>query len=202
MTDFELLIPVDWKDADGMKTAPAPTVSRSSSFSRLSLARFSQRLCRRGWTVGDGPDKENAGVVGRAPPLRTAVGKRVKFDKRVYHGPIRNRRDETMVAVCRGILKSSTAATVAAGYSNTRCDDAVPNRMRMYDIPVTSFYIGADEHLQLMPLQTAKRRNSATVTPETPEGREAKKTRRFGTELGSYYGRIYYLCFAVRCIIV
>lgn len=194
MTDFELLIPVDCGDSDENKPVQTPVVSRSSSFSRLSLARFSQRLRRRGSAIGDEPDKENVAVVGgRTQSLRTVVRKCVKFDKRVYHGPIRDRRDQTLVTTHRGILKTSPvengrpqSTQTTIGYSNTGYDDAVPNRMRMYDIPVTSFYIGANEHLQLMTLTTTKRCSSSAMVASEVGGQKAKKIRRFGTELGSY----------------
>jgi len=146
MADSERLIP------------PAP-------FSRVSLARFSHRLRRRGCAVGaDGRDKENVAV---APTVR----KRVKFDKRVYHGPVAVRGRPTAAAV-RGILKRGRPADGRGG-----ADDAVPNRMRMYDAPVTSFYIGAGEHLLLTAVKRPR-------TPRPPDG--ANKIRRFGTEIGSY----------------
>lgn len=180
MADFERLIPVDGEDGDGRP------VSRTSSFSRMSLARFSQRLRRRGGAVAadDEHDKENAHV----------VGKRVKFDKRVYHGPVAPPSDRSggaPYAAVRGILKTSTGraerrgtAPGTVGYSNRGYDDTVPNRMRMYDVPVTSFYIGASDHLQLPP--AVKRSSSAAAAAPRPE--PCKKTRRFGTEIGSYTG--------------
>lgn len=178
MADFERLIPSDVVDI------PRP-VARSSSFTRMSLARFSQRLCRRGWTVGmddgtDGQDKENA---VRLPPTNPLVVKRVKFDKRVYHGPVWDRSGTVAI---RGILKTSSAAAAgrtAVGQTNAGYDDGIPNRMRMYEVPVTSFYIGAAEHLQLEPAASGpgKRCSSAAVAG----GHEFKKTRRFGTDIGS-----------------
>lgn len=182
MADFERLIPLDCAGEPDDQTGPVRAVARSSSFTRMSLARFSQRLCRRGWTVGaddgvGGQDKENwlpPQQQQQQPPI---VVKRVKFDKRVYHGPVWHRRAGTTAV--RGILKTSpVTAERPVGYSNAGYDDAVPNRMRMYDVPVTSFYIGAAEHLQLMP--PGKRCSAAAVG-----GHEAKKTRRFGTDIGS-----------------
>lgn len=194
MTDFERLIPPA-RHRDPDDTEPAVPVTRSSSFSRSSLARFSlQRFRRRGWTVGvddggdecGGPDKENVIRQLQPPPAVAVVGKRVKFDKRVYHGPVRG-RPRTAV---RGILKTARPVVTGAateggnggnGYTNAGCDDAVPNRMRMYDVPVTSFYIGAGEHLQLPPLP-AKRGCSSVAGAACL----SKKTRRFGTDIGSY----------------
>lgn len=178
MADFERLIPaVDGDDGPPRRPGQPAAASRSSSFSRLSLSRFSQRLRRRGWTVAadDGDqDKENRGRPRPPPPV---AAKRVKFDKRVYLGPVRDRPCRT--AAVRGILKTPAAeGSSSAGYAC--CDDAVPNRMRMYDVPVTSFYIGAGEHLQLMPPRTAKRCSPGAA-------RQTKKTcRRFGTEIGSW----------------
>lgn len=150
MADFERLI-------------PAP-VTVSSSFTRQSLARFSQRLRHRGWTVA-AAGKENV------PPPPPAVDKRVKFDKRVYHGPVRCRPAGDV----RGILKTS---------SGTRPGQQPANRMRAYDEPVTSFYIGAGEHLRMPSSPTAVKRSGAAET--------AKKTakRRFGAETGSFDGNV------------
>lgn len=188
MAEFEFLIPID-RDAE--PAAKSGGVRRSSSsFSRASLARFSQRLRRRGRTVGvddGGQDKENdVRGIALPPPVPVAV-KRVKFDKRVYHGPVRCHSSKTPLAV-RGILKTSTAsrrAPAAAGvcYSDAcRDSSSVPNRMHMYNVPVTSFYIGAGEHLEL-PAATAVKR---CLTAADAGERESKKTRRFGTEIGSY----------------
>lgn len=173
MADIERLIP------------PPVSVSSSSSssFTRVSLARFSQRLRHRGWTVAV-TDKENV------PPPPPVVDKRVKFDKRVYHGPVRCRP----VRDVRGILKTSSGARAAAIGGNARSDAAVPNRMRAYDEPVTSFYIGTGEHLQMPPPTAVKRSSTmatataaaAVTTTATGAARTAKKTkRRFGTEIGS-----------------
>lgn len=190
MAEFEFLIPVD-RDDDG--PARSGSVRRSSSFSRASLARFSQRLRRRGWTVGaddgcgGGQDKEND-VRGIPLPPPAAV-KRVRFDKRVHHGPVRSHGGTAGAPFsARGILKTSaasrrTAADGGVGFANAGCDpSSVPNRMRMYDVPVTSFYIGAGEHLQLPASAPVKRCATAADAGE----RESKKTRRFGTEIGSY----------------
>lgn len=184
MADFERLIPRTRDDAANGKTRSA--ACRSSSFTRISLARLSQRLRRRGWTVGaddGGQDKENVRDGGRATPPR--AGKHVRFDKRVYHGPVRDRAGSADGV--RGILKKRTATAAAAREPNGAPvrEDAVPNRMRMYDVPVTSFYIGAGEHLLLMPppppTLSAKRCVSSTAASGE---REAKKTRRFGTDIG------------------
>ncbi|KAF0759539.1 ankyrin repeat and fibronectin type-III domain-containing protein 1 isoform X2 [Aphis craccivora] len=184
MADIERLIPAADRCCE---TGAGPRVSRVSSFSRASLARFSQRLRRRGWTVGADQDKENADAVYRPalPPRPAPVVKRVKFDERVYHGPVGGHR-------CggRGILKDAPAGPVAArcrssavGYSNVSyTDDAVPNRMRMYDVPVTSFYIAADDD-RLQPTAFAAKRSSSSIVGAL---RDAKKTRRFGTDIGSY----------------
>lgn len=184
MADFERLIPRARDDEDCVDRSRAANVrsaavSRSSSFTRMSLARLSQRLRRRGWTVaaddggGGGQDKENA----RAPPPPPVAGKHVKFDKRVYHGPVRDRcRSADGV---RGILKNRTAVPGRG--------DAVPNRMRMYDVPVTSFYIGADEHLLLKPTASAKRCGPPSVA--AGDESEPKKTRRFGTDIGNTSSR-------------
>lgn len=173
----------------------AARVSRVSSFSRASLARFSQRLRRRGWTVSADQDKENVTAVYRPalpPPL--PVVKRVKFDERVYHGPVCGYGcGATMFGRRGGILKDAPAGPVAArcpssaiGYSNVSYadgDEAVPNRMRMYDVPVSSFYIGAgDDCLPLPPLAFSAKRSSSAVVGVL---RDAKKTRRFGTDIGS-----------------
>lgn len=190
MAEFEFLIPVDPDDDDDddQPAGSGTAVRRSSSFSRASLARFSQRFRRRGWTVGaddgGGQDKEND--VRRIPPAVAAV-KRVKFDKRVYHGPVRTRGGIPAPFSARGILKTSTApnrtAAGGGGYTNAgRDSSSVPNRMRMYDVPVTSFYIGVGEHLELPALAAVKRCATAADAGE----RESKKTRRFGTEIGSY----------------
>lgn len=166
--EFERLIPVDDDDDDRDDRVPArttPSVSRaSSSFSRASLARFSRRLRRRGWTVAADDDKEN--------DFGAAADKRVKFDKRVYHGPVydRSRAGEPGRGTVRGILKTSSRDRARRL--------AVPDRMRMYDVPVTSFYIGAGEHLTL----PVKRQCPLTLAAT----REPKKTRRFGTDIGSY----------------
>jgi len=199
MADFERLIP-----ADRRETGTGP-VSRVPSFTRASLARFSQRLRRRGWTVGADQDKENvvAAVYRPAlPPRAVPVVKRVKFDDRIYHGPVCGHGcgGATTFGGGRrgGILKDAPAGPVAArclssavGYSNvsyTDGDDAVPNRMRMYDVPVTSFYIGAgDDRLPVSQPSSAfaaKRSSSGVVSAL----RDAKKTRRFGTDIGSYNG--------------
>ncbi|XP_025415645.1 ankyrin repeat and fibronectin type-III domain-containing protein 1 isoform X2 [Sipha flava] len=188
MADFERLIPAD--SEDGVR----PAVSRSSSFSRMSLARFSQRLRRRGGTVGaDEQDKENAHVTGHSRDQHV-VGKRVKFDKRVYHGPVAplfDRSGGVPYAAVRGILKTSSGraercgtAAGTAGYSNRGYDDTVPNRMRMYDVPVTSFYIGANDHLHLPP--AVKRSSSVAASAvAAPWPESCKRTRRFGTEIGT-----------------
>lgn len=201
MADFERLIP-----ADRLETGTV-SVSRVSSFSRASLARFSQRLRRRGWTVGADQDKENVTAVYRpALPPPVPIVKRVKFDERVYHGPVCGHECGATVFGRRGgILKDAPAGPVAPrclssaiGYANVSYsdgDDVVPNRMRMYDVPVTSFYIGAgdDRLLGSQPTSTftAKRSSSAVVGPL----RDAKKTRRFGTDIGSYNG-------GVKCITI
>jgi len=195
MADFERLIPADRRETG---TVAADRVSRVSSFSRASLARFSQRLRRRGWTVGAEQDKENVTAVYRpALPPPVPVVKRVKFDERVYHGPVCGHGcGATAFGRRGGILKDAPAGPVAArclsstiGYSNVSYadgDDAVPNRMRMYDVPVTSFYIGAgDDRLpvSLPPSTCSAKRSSSAVVGAL---RDAKKTRRFGTDIGSY----------------
>jgi len=196
MADIERLIPVD-----RCETGTGRPVSRVPSFTRASLARFSQRLRRRGWTVGADQDKENvvAAVYRPAPPPAVPVVKRVKFDDRVYHGPVCGHGCGAATYGGRrggGILKDAPAGPVAArclssavGYSNvsyTDGDDAVPNRMRMYDVPVTSFYIGAgDDRLPVSQQSStfAAKRSSSGVVGAL---RDAKKTRRFGTDIGSY----------------
>lgn len=190
MTDFERLIPVD-EPEDSDRTGR--TVTRSSSFTRASLARFSlQRLRRRGWTVGvDDQDKENA--ADGAPVNPTVPGKRVKFNERVYHGPVRSKTAAVGFPVYRGILKTSSAASRTAiansGHSPVDvrrvggCGGVVPDRMRMYAMPVTSFYIGAhdDEPCPQPPPGTVKR-SSVTAAGAS---HQSKKVRRFGTEIGS-----------------
>lgn len=175
MAECERLIPLD-DDDDSPPPAQHDRLLNGAgpaAFSRLSLARFSQRF-RRGWTVavdgaGGSQDKENA----------TAATKRVKFDKRVYHGPVSGSR-----ATCvRGILKTADRSA-SAGTANTVLRDCVggddvPNRMRLYDLPVTSFYIGAGESLPEPHKHQIKRCASMMA------GRsEAKKYRRFGTDIG------------------
>jgi len=194
MADFERLIPADRRENG---TVAADRVSRVSSFSRVSLVRFSQRLRRRGWTVCADQDKENVTAVYRpALPPPVPVVKRVKFDERVYHGPVCGHGcAATALGHRGGILKDAPADPVAArclssaiGYSNVSYADGddVPNRMRMYDVPVTSFYIGAGDDRLPGPLPpstfSAKRSSSAVVSAL----RDAKKTRRFGTDIGSY----------------
>ncbi|XP_022170944.1 uncharacterized protein LOC111034176 isoform X1 [Myzus persicae] len=194
MADFERLIPVDHRETG---TVASARVSRVPSFSRSSLVRFSQRLRRRGWTVGADQDKENVVAVYRpALPQPVPVVKRVKFDERVYHGPVCGHGfAPTAFSRRGGILKDAPAGPVTArcrsstvGYSNvsyTDADDVVPNRMRMYDVPVTSFYIGAgDDRLpvQQTPSTFAAKRSSSGFVGAL---RDAKKTRRFGTDIGT-----------------
>lgn len=189
MADFERLIPVDEPEDDGPTAAAAAAlVARSSSFSRASLARFSlQRFRRRGWTVGaDDQDKENAAAV----PRPTVPGKRVKFDERVYHGPVRSKTAVGFPAY-RGILKTSSsnsgrpvvaAATATAAAEARLGNGAVPDRMRMYAMPVTSFYIGAHDDEPCARPETVKR-SSCAAGGALPD--RSKKVRRFGTEIGS-----------------
>lgn len=191
MADFERLIPVD-EPEDGTTT----TVARSSSFSRASLARFSlQRFRRRGWIVGaDDQDKENAAAV----PRPTVPGKRVKFDERVYHGPVRSKSASAAAAaaaavgfpVYRGILKTSSSSDsgrpAVAADARSGCG-AVPDRMRMYAMPVTSFYIGAHDgddcdERRARPRPETVKRPSCVAGGALPHG--SKKVRRFGTEIG------------------
>ncbi|XP_050538090.1 ankyrin repeat and fibronectin type-III domain-containing protein 1 isoform X9 [Daktulosphaira vitifoliae] len=173
MAEFERLIPLD----DDHSPPAQHTHAGPATFSRLSLARFSQRF-RRGWTVAvdnGESDKENA---------TAAAGKRVKFDKRVYHGPVVQGSRPTCV---RSILKTGDRS--APGTANTVLRDCyaddgnVPNRMRLYDVPVTSFYIAANEPLtRSVNKQHQQIKRCASVMSAR---KEANKYRRFGTDIGT-----------------